>query len=53
MAEAARVVELKAKRVDASGSDSTRVLSDKSDVDHFTKNVFGAFHSNVSCHVEL
>ena len=47
------VVEVKAKMVDASGSDSTRVPSDKSNVDNFFKNVFRAFHSDVSCHVEL
>ena len=49
--EDARVVEVEEKRVDASGSDSTRVLLDKSDVDNFSKNVFQAFHSDVSCHV--
>ena len=38
--EATRVVKVEAKRVAASGSDSTRVLSDKSDVDNFAKNFF-------------
>ena len=47
------MVKVEAKRVDASGLDSTRVLSDKSDVDKFSKNVFRALHSDVSCHVEL
>ena len=47
------MVEVEARRVDASGSDSTRVLSNKSDVDNFAKNVFRALHSDVSCHVEL
>ena len=53
MVEASVVFEVEAKRVDASGSYSTRVLSDKSDVDNFAKNVFRSFHSNVSFHVEL
>ena len=35
--EAVGVVEVKAKRVDASGLDSTMVLSNKSDVDNFSK----------------
>ena len=34
------VVEAEAKRVDAFGSDSTKVLSDKSNVNNFSKNVF-------------
>ena len=53
MVEAVRVVEVEARRVDASGTDSTRVLSDKSVVDNFSKNVFQALHFDVSCHVEL
>ena len=53
MVEAVEVVKVKAKRVDASGSDSTRVLSNKSDVDNFAKKFFQALHSDVSCHVEL
>ena len=53
MVEAIGVVEVEARRVDASGSDSTRIMSDKSDVDNFAKNVFRAFHSDVLCHVEL
>ena len=40
MVKAFGVVEVEPKRVDASGSDSTRVLSDKSDVDNFAKNLF-------------
>ena len=44
------MVEGEAKRVDASGSNSTRVLSD---VDNFSKNVLQALHSGVSCHDEL
>ena len=47
------VVEVKAKSVDASGSDSTKGLSDKSDANNFSKNVFQALHSDMSCHVEL
>ena len=38
--EAVRVVEVEAKRVDESRSDSTRVVSDKSDVEIFSKNFF-------------
>ena len=48
-----RVVKVEVKRVDASGLDSTRVLSDKLDADNFSKNVFRALHFDVSCHVEL
>ena len=51
MVKAMRVVEVESKRVDASRSDSNRVLSDKLDVDNFSKNVFRALHSDVSCHV--
>ena len=51
--EAVGVVKVQARRVDASRLDSTRALSEKSDVDNFVKNVFQAFHSDVSCHVEL
>ena len=40
MVEAVGVVELEARRDDASGSYSTRVLSDESDVDNFSKIVF-------------
>ena len=53
MVEAVGVVEVESKRFDAYGSNSTRVLSDKSDVDNFSKNVFQALHSNISCHDEL
>ena len=52
MVEAIGVVEVEARRADASGSDSTMVLSDKSDVDNFSKNFFRALHSDVSCHDE-
>ena len=38
--EAVGVVDVDVKRVNASGSDSTRVLSYKSKVDNFSKNVF-------------
>ena len=48
-----RVVNVESKRVDASGSVSTKVLSNKSDVDNFAKNVFRAFLSDVSCHAKL
>ena len=51
--EADGVVEVEAKRVDASGSDSTRVLSNKLDVEIFSKNVFQYLDSNVSCHVVI
>ena len=47
------MVEVESKRVDASGSDYTSVLSDKSDVSNFAKNVFQDFHYDVSCQVEL
>ena len=51
--KAVKVVEVEIKRVDASGSDSTRFLPNKSNVENFAKNVFRALHSDVSCHVEL
>ena len=51
--EDVEVVEVKAKRVDASRSNSTKVLSDKSDVEIFSKNFFRALHSDVSCHSKL
>ena len=47
------VVEVEVRRDDASGSDSTRFLSDKLDVDNFSKNIFRALHSDISCHDEL
>ena len=47
------VVEVEARRVDASGSDSTRVLSDKLDVNNFSKNVFRSLHFYISFHAEL
>ena len=47
------MVDVEAKRVDAYGLDSTKALSDKSEVDNFSKNVFRALHSDVSCHDEL
>ena len=47
------VVEVEAKGVDASGLDSTRVLSNNLDVNDFPKNVFQALNSDVSCHDEL
>ena len=53
MVEAVGLIKVKAKRVDASGLDSTNVLWNKSDVDNFAKNVFRDLHSNVSCHDEL
>ena len=53
MVEVVRVVEVEARRADASGSDSTRVLLDKLDVDKFSKKFFRALHSDVSCHDEL
>ena len=40
MVKDVRVVEVEAKTVNASRSYSTRVLSDKLDVDNFSKNVF-------------
>ena len=51
--EAVEVVKVESKRVDAVGSDSTKVLLYMSDVDNFSKDVFQALHSDVSCHVEL
>ena len=53
MVEAAGMVEVVAKRVDAYGSDSTRVLLDKSNVDNFTKNFFRALCFDVSCYDEM
>ena len=53
MVEAIGVVKVKSNRVYASGLDSTRVLSDKSDVDNFGKNGFRDLHCDVSCHNEL
>ena len=53
MVEDVRVLDVDVKMVDASGSDSTRVLSDKSEVDNFAKNVFRALHLDLSCHDEL
>ena len=53
MVEAIKVVEVEAKRVDAYGSYSTMVLSDKLDVEIFSKNVFWDLHSYVSFHDEL
>ena len=47
------MVKVEAKRVVASRSDSTRVLSDKSEVDSFAKNLFQALDFDVSCHVEF
>ena len=46
-------VNVNLKRVDASRSYSTKVLSDKSNVKNFSKNVFQDLHSDVSCHDEL
>ena len=48
MVEVVGVVKVEAKRVDAYGSNSTRVLWDSSYVDNFSKNVFQALHSDVS-----
>ena len=53
MVEVVGVVKVEDKRVDASGSDSTRVLSDKLDIDNFSKNVFRDLHFDVSCHIKL
>ena len=53
MVEDVGVVEAEAKSVDASRSDSTRFLSDKSDVNNFSKNVFQDLHSDVSFQDEL
>ena len=47
------VVDVEAKSIDAFGLDSTMDLSDKSYVDNFSKNIFQAFHYNISCHDEL
>ena len=40
MVKAVRVVDVDVKRVNASGLDYTRILSDKSDVNNFSKNAF-------------
>ena len=48
--EAVGLVDVNVKRINASGSDYTRVLSDKLEVEIFSKNVFRALHSDVSCH---
>ena len=53
MVKAAGVVEVEDKIVYAYRSYSTRVLSNKSDVDNFSKNVFRALHYDVSCHAKL
>ena len=51
--EAVKVVEFESKRVDASGSNSTRVLSDKLEVNNFSKNVFELcilmYHAMLNC----
>ena len=49
MVEAVGVVEVEARRVDASRSDSTMVLLNKPDVNNFSKNVFRTFYYDVSC----
>ena len=53
MVKAVGVVEVEAMRADASGSDSTRVLSGKSNVDNFSKNVFDLcilmYHAMMKC----
>ena len=41
------MVEVEDKRVDASRSDSMRVLSEKSNVDNFSKNVFQDLDSDI------
>ena len=51
--KAVGVVEVEPKRVDVSGSDSTKVLFDELDVDNFAKNFFRSLYCDVSCHVEL
>ena len=53
MVEAVGVVELEYRTVDASGSDSTKVLLDKLDVDNFSKNFFRSLHSDISFHAKL
>ena len=53
MVEANEVVEVEAKRVDASRSDSTKVLSDKSDIDNFSNNVLQTLHFDLSFHAKL
>ena len=40
MVDSNGVFKVEAKRVEAYGSDSTKVLSNKSDVDNFAKNFF-------------
>ena len=42
--EAVGVVEVEAKRVDVLGSNSTKVLLDKSNANNFAKNFFRALH---------
>ena len=49
MAENVRVVDVDVKRVDAFGSDSTKVFPDKLEVDNFAKNFFQYLHSDISC----
>ena len=49
MVEVVGVVKVKSMRFDAYRSDSTKDLSDKSDVDNFSKNVFRDLHYDVSC----
>ena len=53
MVEAIRVVDVDVKRVDDSRLYYTRILSDKSDVDNFSKNVFLDLNSDVSYRDEL
>ena len=53
LVESVGLVDVNVKRVDDSGSNSTRVLSDKSDVDNFSKNVFQDLDFDISCHDEL
>ena len=47
------MVDVDVKRVDVSGSYSTKVVLQISDVAIFAKNLFPALHSHVSCHDEL
>ena len=53
MVMAIGVVEFEARRDDASGSDYTKVLSDKLDVKKNLKNFFQALHSDLSFHAKL
>ena len=53
MVEALGVVEFEAKKVDASRSNFTRVLSDKLDVNNFSKNVFLDLNYDASYCAEL